>query len=76
MIFQGRLYEWNAKNISALETMQHRLAAEHQVTLAQFKAARSQKLFRRILGFRRAGLYRQTLFGNLGLILATFLKKI
>lgn len=76
MIFQGRFYEWNAKNIHVLETMQHRLTPEHQATLVQFKAARSQKLFRRILSFQQAGLYRQTLLGNLGLILATLLKKI
>lgn len=76
MVFQGRFCEWNDQNINALETMLHRLSPEHQTTLGQFKAARSQKLLLRILGFNRAGLYRQTLFGNLGLILATLLKKI
>ncbi|MFJ4133632.1 glycosyltransferase family 2 protein [Pseudomonas cyclaminis] len=76
MIFQGRFYEWNDQNIRALEAMQHRLCKEHQTTLARFKRARSQTLFRRVLGFRSAGLYRQTLMGNLGLILATLLKKI
>lgn len=76
MAFQGRFYEWNTQNIHALEIMRHRLSQEHQAKLAQFKAARGQKLFLRILGFQRAGLYRQTLFGNLGLIFATLLKKI
>lgn len=76
MIFQGRFYEWNEQNIRALEAMQHRLCEEHRTTLARFKNARSQTLFRRVLGFRSAGLYRQTLMGNLGLILATLLKKI
>ncbi|WP_020723533.1 glycosyltransferase, partial [Pseudomonas fluorescens] len=63
MAFQGRFYEWNTQNIHALETMRHRLSQEHQAKLAQFKAAREQKLLLRILGFQRAGLYRQTLFG-------------
>ena len=76
MVFQGRFYEWNEQNIQALETMQHRLCEKHQVTLAHFKGARGQTFFRRILGMRSAGLYRQTLLGNLGLILATLLKKI
>lgn len=76
MAFQGGFYEWNTQNIRALETMRHRLSQEHQAKLAQFKAARGQKFFRRILGFQRAGLYRQTLYGNLGLIFATLLKKI
>jgi len=76
MAFQGRFYEWNSQNIHALETMRHRLSKEHRAKLASFKAARGQKLLLRILGFQRAGLYRQTLIGNLGLILATLLKKI
>jgi glycosyltransferase involved in cell wall biosynthesis len=76
MVFQGRFCEWNDQNIHALETMHRHLSPEHQVTLGQFKAARSQNLLLRIAGFKQAGLYRQTLFGNLGLILATLLKKI
>jgi len=76
MAFGGLFYEWNTLNIKALGTMRHRLTQEHLVKLDQFKAAREQPLFSRILGFKRAGLYRQTVFGNLGLILATLLKKI
>lgn len=76
MIFQGRFYEWNEQNIRALEAMQHRLREEHRTTLARFKVARSETLFRRVMGFWSAGLYRQTFMGNLGLIFATLLKKI
>lgn len=76
MAFHGRYSEWNNHNIAALEAMSHRLTVEHKATLAMFKSARSQSFFKRILGFQRAGLYRQTVFGNLGLILATLLKKI
>lgn len=76
MAFKGVFYEWNTQNIRALESMSHRLSQVHRAKLDQFKAARKLPLFRRILGFKRAGLYRQTLVGNLGLILATLLKKI
>lgn len=76
MVFQGRFYEWNEQNIRALESMQHRLREEHLATLARFKAARGQTFFRRVQGIRLAGLYRQTFMGNLGLTLATLLKKI
>ena len=76
MVFQGRFYEWNEQNIHALESMQHRFSQEQRVTLERFKNARNQTFFRRVLGMRLAGLYRQTLLGNLGLILATLLKKI
>ncbi|OPA99847.1 glycosyl transferase family 2 [Pseudomonas fluorescens] len=76
MIFQGRFYEWNEQNICALESVKHCLREEHQATLERFKRARTTTLFRRVRGFQSAGLYRQTLMGNLGLILATLLKKI
>jgi glycosyltransferase involved in cell wall biosynthesis len=76
LVFQGRFCEWNDQIINALEVMFHRLSPEHQVAFTEFKAARNQKLFLRILGFQRAGIYRQTLLGNLGLILAVLLKKI
>jgi hypothetical protein len=76
MAFNGVFFDWNSRNIHALESMRHRLSQKNQVKLDQFKAARQQSLFYRILGFKRIGLYRQTVFGNLGLILATLLKKI
>lgn len=76
MAFQGHFHQWNTQNINALESMHHRLSQEHRKKLEQFKVARAQPLLLRILGFKRAGLYRQTVLGNLGLILATLLKKI
>lgn len=76
MVFQGRFCEWNEQNIQALQSMQHRLCDDQRAMLARFNLARNQTLFRRVRGMRLAGLYRQTLLGNLGLILATLLKKI
>ncbi|POA55194.1 MULTISPECIES: glycosyltransferase family 2 protein [unclassified Pseudomonas] len=76
MVFQGRFHEWNEQNIQALDTMHHRLSSDNQMTLAHFKRARKQKILRRISGIWLAGLYRQTLLGNFGLILATVMKKI
>lgn len=76
MIFRGRFCDWNNQSIRALETMRHRLTPEHQVTLGRFKTARRKNFFLRVCGFYKAGLYRQTLLGNLGLIFAILLKKI
>lgn len=76
MVFQGRFHEWNEQNIQALDAMHHRLSIDSQLTLTHFKRARKQKILRRILGVWLAGLYRQTLLGNLGLMLATIMKKI
>jgi glycosyltransferase involved in cell wall biosynthesis len=76
MLLQGRFGKWNTQNINALEAMHHCLSQEHKATLAQFKTARGEKFFLRILGLWRAGVYRQTLLGNIGLTLAILLKKI
>jgi glycosyltransferase involved in cell wall biosynthesis len=76
MVFQGRFYEWNAQNIQALESMSHRLSKDHRKTLELFKTARKRSLPGRVVYLFKAGLHRQTLLGNLGLLLATLLKKI
>ncbi|WP_236267034.1 glycosyltransferase family 2 protein [Pseudomonas simiae] len=76
MVFQGRFHEWNDQNIRDLDAMQHRLCKQNQGTLECFKQARTQTVFRRISGVWLAGLYRQTLLGNLGLLLATIMKKL
>ncbi|MFV3406706.1 glycosyltransferase family 2 protein [Pseudomonas sp. NY15463] len=76
MVFEGRFYDWNTQNIKALESMCHQLSEEHRKTLALFKRTRKQRLPARVLNMLRTGLYRQTLLGNLGLALATLLRKI
>jgi glycosyltransferase involved in cell wall biosynthesis len=76
MVFSGRFCEWNEQTVSALESMQHRLNLETRNTLGYFKSARNKTLPGRVLGCLRAGIYRQTLLSNLGLIFATLLKKI
>ncbi|MEN5094205.1 glycosyltransferase family 2 protein [Pseudomonas protegens] len=76
MVFRGRFAEWNQRTIIALESMHHRLSPEHKITLERFKGARNQTLLFRAINILRAGIYRQTLLGNLGLVVAVVLKKI
>ncbi|MFS2123343.1 glycosyltransferase family 2 protein [Pseudomonas sp. Pseusp97] len=70
MVFQGRFCEWRAQNIHALESISHRPGADHYKTLKLFKAACKRRLPGRVAWILRAGLHRQTLLGNLGLVLA------
>ena len=70
MLFQGRFRHWNAVNIAGLETIRHRLTPENLLIFDEFKTLRSRRLFGRLLSLRRSGVYRQTLLGNLGLLLA------
>ncbi|WP_231667300.1 glycosyltransferase family 2 protein [Pseudomonas quasicaspiana] len=76
MLFQGRFRHWNAVNIAGLETIQHRLTDENRLTLEAFKALRSRHFPGRLLSLKRSGVYRQTLLGNLGLLLATLINGV
>ena len=72
----GRNRDWNDRNIAALEQNATLLTQENRERLKVFSESRGGGVFDRLRGVRRAGLYAQTFSGNLGLLLATLLKKI
>lgn len=76
MAWQGQFRNWNDKNIEALQRLRARLTPENRAILDQFANSRKRWLLPRLFGFKRAGLYRQTLMGNLGLIFFMLLNKI
>lgn len=76
MLLKGRFHDWNSQNIAALEGMKSQMREEHYRTLMLFKAARGQYMPLRMVTMMRAGLYRQTMLGNLGLWFATLIGKI
>lgn len=71
MLFRGRFRGWNQKNIAALESIRFQLNEENRMRLDLFQRARSSRGLARIIWLRRSGVYRQSLWGNLGLVLAT-----
>lgn len=76
LAWQGQFRLWNDKNIEALQRLQERLTPENREILAQFSSARQRWLLPRMLGFKRAGVHRQTLMGNLGSLFFMLLNKI
>jgi glycosyltransferase involved in cell wall biosynthesis len=76
MLWEDRLRNWYDCNIAGLRKLQHKLTAENRETLDRFAKARQMGLFPRLIHLKRSGIYRQTLFGNLGLIAAAIFKKI
>lgn len=76
MLWHGRYKQWIEGNIMALELMAHRLTSENRSILEQFAAARKMGLFSRLIHLKRSGIYRQTLFGNLGLLIGSILNKL
>lgn len=76
MMWQGRFKTWNDRNIIALQCLRSELTPESRETLDRFAEARNLSLIPRLIGLKRAGIYRQTLLGNLGLVAAAIFKKI
>lgn len=75
-LFKGRFKGWNERNVTALTMMYTYLTPENQKTFEQFVSAKKANLPQRLFGFLKAGVYRQTSFQNIGLILAAIFNKI
>lgn len=76
MLWEGHFKSWNDSNIAALYKLQHKLTAKNMHTLEHFAGARHMSLVSRLIHLKRSGIYRQTLLGNLGLIIAAVFGKI
>ncbi len=76
MLFQGRFKHWNDSNLVALGALEHRLTPENRETLQRFAVARRMSLLPRLVQLGRSGVYRQTLLGNLGLVVAAIFGKV
>jgi glycosyltransferase involved in cell wall biosynthesis len=76
MLGQGRFRHWSDLNVAALARLRPRMTAENRRIFDLFCKARQQPPLQRAAMFARAGLYRQTVFGNLGLAVAVAFGKI
>ncbi|MEE4996272.1 glycosyltransferase family 2 protein [Pseudomonas alliivorans] len=75
-MLSGRFIKWNDANLTILKALESSLTIENRQVLAHFDCGRRQRFFKRLAAFRRAGIYRQTLPGNLSLLLAACLGRI
>jgi len=75
-LFQGRFRAWNDLNVSALLKVRSKLTSENQVILDKFLVARQLPMIPRLKGLKKSGIYRQTIFGGLGLVVAAIFNKI
>ena len=76
MLWRGDFATRNEINLKALHSIKSILTPENQYVLEIFAIARTANLIKRILLLKRSGIYRQTLLGNLGLVVAAIFKKI
>ena len=75
-LWRGRYRSWIDNNIISLQVISHRFGAENRQALECFSAARKEGLFKRVWGFKRSGIYRQTLVGHLGLLFAMIVRRV
>jgi hypothetical protein len=76
MMWGGRLKSWTDMNVAALERIESLMTDDNRKTFDLFRQARQAPLLPRALGLMRAGIYRQTLLGDVGLAAAAILGKI
>jgi hypothetical protein len=76
MLFQGRFKNWNSINIAGLEHIEAQLTEDNRLRLNTFKRLRHQTLLVRLITLLRCGVYRQTVLGNLGLLVAVVFKRL
>ena len=76
LMLRGRFRAWNSRNLDALAALRPLLTEENRRVLDRFALARDALLPHRLAGLVDAGIYRQTLAGNLGLAAAALLKKV
>lgn len=76
VVLNGCFKDRNDRNIQALQNLLPTLTPENLKTLELFSTARNRWLVPRLIGIKRSGVYRQSIFGNLCLMLTTLFKKI
>lgn len=74
--WRGLFKHWMDVNINAITRLKDHLTPENRETLDQFIRARNGGLISRLIALKRSGVYRQSLVGNCGLIVAAVLKKM
>ncbi|WP_315729396.1 MULTISPECIES: glycosyltransferase family 2 protein [unclassified Bradyrhizobium] len=76
MLFAGRFAQWTEINISILRKFLPQMTPESQRSLQFFMKARAGVLPSRIYNLKRSGAYRQTVLGNLGLVIAAMFRRL
>lgn len=76
MVARGRFREWIDLNITALKPLRNRMTTENQALFDRFCEARNRSFIGRQIGLLETGIYRQTHLGNLGLVIASLMKKL
>lgn len=75
-MFDGTFQVWSTANLAALEFFRQDLQAEHLERIGMFQKARHSPLPMRLICFKRAGIYRQSVAENVILVVAALLNRL
>jgi glycosyltransferase involved in cell wall biosynthesis len=75
-LLDGRFQKWNDENLRVLKTFKEMLCVENQSILLDFELMKSGSLYQRIFTFIKSGIRRQTLMGNVALMIALIVRKV
>lgn len=76
LLFKGNFKYWSEINIKALKNNYDILSEKNKKILNDFIDARKSSFLKRMMLFKRTGVYRQTVLGNIGLFFGFLLNKI
>jgi len=76
LLLKGRFRAWTDENVRALRSIRPMLTDDNASTLDEFDLSRHGAMWGRISGLWIAGVYRQTILGNMALVAAAILRKI
>jgi hypothetical protein len=75
-IFLGTFRDWNERNLRELGTFHHLLPIQNKRTLELFIQSRQASPIKRLKLLWQSGVYRQTRFGAIGLLIAAIFKRM
>jgi glycosyltransferase involved in cell wall biosynthesis len=75
-LFKGRFKAALDKNLSALQANQHLLIEQNRLVLHQFSLLREGSRLFALIKIKQLGIHRQTVLGNISLIIGAIFKKI
>ncbi|MBA4749543.1 MAG: glycosyltransferase family 2 protein [Alphaproteobacteria bacterium] len=76
LLINGRFYHWNSANTKVLQFSSILFTPMNLEILNNFDNGRRSALLKRLYLFNKAGIYRQTLLGNVALFVAAILGKL
>ncbi len=76
LLFKGNYKQWNRLNIQAIYKCKNLFTEKNLDTLIKFEKAQNSNFFLRPINFLQSGVYRQTIGGNIALLIGSISKKI